>query len=214
MNVSRAIIDDLYPLYEAGEASAESRALIEQYLAEHPAEAATLRAAIELPLVEPPPDLEARSLKRTIWLLREGSTIGAAALALSYAPTAISYIERGKPHILYQDLPGISALAYLAAIALWAGFFFVCWRIRAAGLLPRRTWPARMVWVLIGTTIGLAACAPIQSWTGWTRAVNILPCVAFTVAILMGEWLGQIPKVNELTRPITIFGPQDDDGRD
>lgn len=212
MTISRGIIDDLYPLYAAGEACADSRALIEEYLAENPGAAASLQGAMSLPPVEPPPDLEVRALKRTTWLLQQGNTIGAAALTVSFAPTALSYIEQGKLHILYQDLPRGSVLIYVAAIFLWAGFFFACRRAQAAGLVPRRTWPTRTVWKLIGSIVGMAASTPIQYWTGWRYTVNVVPLVTFSIALLMGEWLGQIPKVNELTRPTTIFGPHDDDG--
>jgi hypothetical protein len=212
MTISRGIIDDLYPLYAAGEASPDSRALIEEYLAEHPGAAAALKGMVSLPPVEPPPDLEVRALKRTTWLLQRGNTIGAAALTVSLAPTAISYIGQGKLHILYQDLPRGSVLIYLGAILLWAGFFFACRRAQVAGLVPRRTWPTRVVWMLIGSIVGWAACAPFQYWTGWRYTVNVVPWVTFSIALLMGEWLGQIPKVGDLTPPITIFGPHDDDG--
>jgi hypothetical protein len=212
MTISRGIIDDLYPLYAAGEASADSRALIEEYLAENPGAAASLKEPVKLPAVEPPPDLEVRALKRTTWLLQQGNTVGAAALTVSLAPTAISYIEQGKLHILYQDLPRGSVLIYLGAIFLWAGFFFACRRAQAAGLVPRRTWPTRVVWMLIGSIVGMAACVPIQYGTGWRNAAYFVPWLTFSIAAVAGEWLGQIPKVEDLTRPTTIFGPHDDDG--
>lgn len=212
MTISRAIIDDLYPLYEAGEASPDSRALVEEYLAQNPGAAAALKGVVNLPPVEPPPDLESRALKRTTRLLQQSSLAGAGALTLSFVPSAVSYIEHGRLHLLYQDLPWLATLFYLAAIGLWVRFALVCRRIQSAGLLPRRTWPARVVWVLIGNTIGFAACAPVQYWTGWRNAIYFVPLVSFSIALWMGERLGQIPKVNDLTRPTTIFGPHDDDG--
>jgi hypothetical protein len=212
MTISRAIIDDLYPLYAAGEASADSRALIEEYLAENPGAAASLREPVNLPPVEPPPDLEVRALRRTSKLLEEKSLLGAAALTLSYIPATAEFLERNKPQLLYQDHPWAAMLIYLAAIGLWVRFFFLCRRVQAAGLHPRRTWTARTVWVMSGTMIGFSACAPLWYWTGWRDVVYFVPWIVFSIAFLMGEWLGQIPKVEDLTRPTALFGPHDPDG--
>ena len=47
MNISPDVISDLLPLYLAGEASAGTRALLEEYLREHPAFAKELREQVE-----------------------------------------------------------------------------------------------------------------------------------------------------------------------
>lgn len=212
MTISRAIIDDLYPLYAAGEASADSRALIEEYLAQHPDAEASLRAPLPLPPVEPPPDLEARVLKRTSRLLEEKGLVGAVALTLSYIPATAEFMERNKPQLLYREYPWVAMLIYLVAIGLWVRFFFVCRRVQAAGLHPRRTKMARLVWILSGAVIGSSAQAPFWYWTGWRAAAYFLPWATFAIAIWAGERLGQIPRGDDLTRPTTIFGPHDDDG--
>jgi hypothetical protein len=212
MTISRGIIDDLYPLYAAGEASADSRALIEEYLAENPGAAASLQEPVTLPPVEPPPDLEVRALKRASKLLEEKSLLGAAALTLSYVPATAEFLERNKPQLLYQDHPWAAMLIYLAAIGLWVRFLFVCRRVQAAGLHPRRTKMTRIVWMMSGTMIGFSACAPLWYWTGWRNVVYFVPWVVFSIASLAGEWLGQVPTGEELNRPITLLGPHDDDG--
>jgi hypothetical protein len=213
MTISRGIIDDLYPLYAAGEASADSRALIEEYLAENPGAAASLREPVKLPLVEPPPDLEVRALKRTSKLLEDKGLLGAAALTLSYIPSTAELVQQGEPHLLYQYRPWAAMLIYLAAIGLWVRFFFVCRRVQAAGLHPRRTKMARLVWILSGAVIGSSAQAPFSYWTGWHQAAYWIPWVTFAIAVCAGEWLGQIPKWEEINRPTTLFGPHDDDGQ-
>jgi hypothetical protein len=212
MTISRGVIDDLYPLYAAGEASADSRALIEEYLAGNPDAAASLQEPMNLPPVEPPPDLEVRALKRTSRLLEEKSLVGAAALTLSYVPATAEFLEQNKPQLLYQDHPWVAMLIYLAAIGLWVRFLFVCRRVQAAGLHPRRTWTTRLVWVMAGSMIGLSACAPLWYWTGWHNVVYFVPWIVSSIAYFMGERLGQIPKAGDLTRPTTLFGPHDDDG--
>jgi hypothetical protein len=74
MNVTREVINDLWPLYAAGEASADSRKLVEAYLSQDPEYASLLQGpGKQIPLgheiPELPPDREAQSLRRTKRLL-------------------------------------------------------------------------------------------------------------------------------------------------
>lgn len=76
MSVSKSVILDLLPVYLAGDASPETRALVEEYLRQDPDLAARIReqwrqALGANPPAPVPPDLELRSLRRTngrIWL--------------------------------------------------------------------------------------------------------------------------------------------------
>jgi hypothetical protein len=75
MNVTREVINDLWPVYAAGEASADTRALVEEFLKEDPEFAGLLQAqADEVALQHAVPritaDREARALRRTKQLLR------------------------------------------------------------------------------------------------------------------------------------------------
>jgi hypothetical protein len=70
MNVTREVIEDLWPLYAAGEASADTQSLVDDFLARDPAFAQVLQgngteqfAKAKVP--SPPPDLEAQALSRT-----------------------------------------------------------------------------------------------------------------------------------------------------
>ena len=69
MKITRDVVSDLWPLYESGEASADTRALVEAFLAADPSYAATLRdaAAVALPAPDAamPAAGETRALKRT-----------------------------------------------------------------------------------------------------------------------------------------------------
>ena len=69
MNLTRPVILDLWPIYLAGEASPETRALVEEFLARDPALARSLRDPRDpLATAAEPPALEAdhelRTLKR------------------------------------------------------------------------------------------------------------------------------------------------------
>ena len=67
MTLTHDVISDLWPVYDAGEASADTRALVEGYLAQHPEFAARLRAGWQLPGMEAPMtnDAETMALKKT-----------------------------------------------------------------------------------------------------------------------------------------------------
>jgi hypothetical protein len=74
VNVTRDVINDLWPLYAAGEASTDTRALVEAFLRADPEFAELLHRrdeegllGHELPRL--PPDHEARALRRTKRLL-------------------------------------------------------------------------------------------------------------------------------------------------
>ena len=54
LNVTRDVVADLWPVYEAGEATADTRALVDEFLANDPSFAQTLRAAaaVQAPAVD------------------------------------------------------------------------------------------------------------------------------------------------------------------
>lgn len=90
MYVSREVILDLLPLYSAGEASQESRALVEEYLSideslREEVDRSELLKPEELPPLAPslPADAELRTLKRTQHLLAWQRRLYALAVTFS-----------------------------------------------------------------------------------------------------------------------------------
>jgi anti-sigma factor RsiW len=70
MNITRDIVSDLWPLYQSGEASADTRALVEAFLAEDREFARMLREDTTAALLAPAPvtlepDHELKALART-----------------------------------------------------------------------------------------------------------------------------------------------------
>lgn len=100
MNVTKAVISDLIPLYEAGEASQDSCALIEQFLAEHPDFANTLQndrkemtAMLSSNSVGVPAlsrDLEMSTLLKTKKLIEKRSYLLAGAVAITAVAIAMT----------------------------------------------------------------------------------------------------------------------------
>ena len=64
MNVTREVIRDLWPLFEAGEASPDTRALVKEFLDNDPEFARQLRAQAAEPCRRPPSPLCRPTAKR------------------------------------------------------------------------------------------------------------------------------------------------------
>jgi hypothetical protein len=67
LNVTRDVVADLWPVYESGEATADTRALVDEFLANDPAFVRMLRAAPPVNAAGPEvmPEAKLAALKRT-----------------------------------------------------------------------------------------------------------------------------------------------------
>ena len=86
MTVTRQVVRDLWPLYVAGEASEDTRRLVDEYLAQDAELAGALRAEAEQTApatLDLPPDHEARTLDRVKARLRRRSPFRLLALAFT-----------------------------------------------------------------------------------------------------------------------------------
>lgn len=211
MNVTREIIEDLLPLYAAGEASPDTRRLVEEYLATDPDLARSVEAAgaLRLPPVDAPPGLEAAALRRTRKLLGEKSLLMALAFGLGYAPMTFSLEHGTLTFLMYRDLPWLAAVFTVASAVAWVRFLLVCRRLQATGLQPRRSNRARALWFLAGWAAGIPAGLEIAYWTGW-GAGTLGPAISGTIALLAGQRLGQISEA-VWSRTTTLFGTRDED---
>ena len=86
MKVTRNVVNDLLPLYEAGEASEDTRALVEEFLRDHRElrEEVAARMAAGPLAVSPPtldPNLERTTLERTRRFFRTRTILLAVAIA-------------------------------------------------------------------------------------------------------------------------------------
>ena len=72
LNVTRDVVADLWPLYESGEATSDTRTLVDEFLKTDPEFAATLRAAaaVRPPQIDLQPEPNLVALKRTRDLVR------------------------------------------------------------------------------------------------------------------------------------------------
>jgi ferric-dicitrate binding protein FerR (iron transport regulator) len=122
MNVTKDIINDLIPLYVANDCSADSRALVEEYLQRNPQQAEELRRIMNTPLPGVVPLArnldETRAFREARRRLRRRSWLMALAIFFSLAPFSFVYTD-GRSWWFLRDAPG-SALVYAAiGVVFW-----------------------------------------------------------------------------------------------
>ena len=126
MKVTRGVLLDLLPLYLAGEASEETRALVEQEMANDPelGRIATLMKRTRLP--EAPrraaPDPEMRAFTRTKQLMFQQNLF----LMLAIAFTVLFAVSMG---FLIDSYPGAGAVSFLLSVVFWVVYWVKGWRI-------------------------------------------------------------------------------------
>ncbi len=125
MTITKDIINDLFPLYAENECSADTRALVEDYLKNHPREAEELRRALAAPLPggtpRAPQLAEAQSFREARRRVRGQAWIMGLAIFFSLAPFSVNNFGGGV-HWLFLESPLI-ALAYAGVgAALWLWF--------------------------------------------------------------------------------------------
>jgi hypothetical protein len=142
VKVTKDVILDLLPLYEAGEASADSRALVESFLAGDAELRQVLErmkaqgGAVQDPAVAsslPNDGHKTEVLRMTKRRLQIQSWLMGLAIFCSLVPLSFSSI-RGKTWWMLRDAPQSSAYYALAAVVLWAAYFSVRRRNRVTGL--------------------------------------------------------------------------------
>jgi anti-sigma factor RsiW len=139
MNISPDVISDLLPLYLAGEASAGTRALLEEYLREHPAFAKELREQVErstalltVPTVNAAPtsDHEKTTLERVRRFNRYRSYVLGLSLALTMLPFSFAFVEDGVSWMMLRDNPRQAMFLWIAAVACWGFYYAPARRLR------------------------------------------------------------------------------------
>lgn len=136
MNVTRDVIADLLPLYEAGEGSVDTRRLVEEYLKEHPDTLAA--ASVDTRLRAEPasrPEKERRaSLERTRSLIKTRSIFFGAALASNLMPFSFAFSGDAVTWFMWRDAPGTAAVLMGISIGCWIAYFRALNQLRVSGM--------------------------------------------------------------------------------
>ena len=124
MTVTRQVVRDIWPLYAAGDVSADTRRLVDEFLAQDPAFAQILRAeanqasnvdATGEPRIDLPPNHEARTLDLLKARLRRRSPFRIVALAFTGLAVA-RLIEQTSFTTSPTEVIGLA----IAAVITWA----------------------------------------------------------------------------------------------
>jgi hypothetical protein len=123
VNITREVINDLWPVYAAGEASADTRALIEQYLDRDPEFAQILRGRSDesltgLDVPRLPLDSEAKALRKTKRLLHGWDWL--LFMAMIFSCSAFGRIVSDTS----WDVSPVNFIVVASiAVAFWIAFF-------------------------------------------------------------------------------------------
>ena len=144
MNVSRDVAVDLLPAYLAGEASADTRALVEEFARQDGEFARTLETqrkelaagarALRQPGASLPPDHELRTLARTRRMAEQLRWLMAIALMFTAFPLSFTFAGNHITFLLLRDAPSLAMASWVAAAGFWAGFLSTRRRVSASGL--------------------------------------------------------------------------------
>ncbi len=135
MNVTRDVIMDLLALVRAGEASADSRALVESCLERDPELARIAKAQVPRLSQEHAPapvgkEVEMRTLERTKKLLNWRSAAIAAGVFFGLFPVYFS-AGSGGARWLPLESPAGAAISAALAIVGWGTYFWIRRSLRA-----------------------------------------------------------------------------------
>ena len=136
MKITRDVVKDLLAVYQAGDASGDTRAIVEEWLRADPdlARLAEQARRISLPALPPlPATAEKRALDRTRRRLRWRSILLGTAVYVTMLPLSITFNSRGFTGLLIDNWPERVVVLALAA-ALWGLYWHVSRRLRLSGL--------------------------------------------------------------------------------
>ncbi len=136
MNVTRDVVKDLLAVCAAGEASADTRALVEEWLRADPELARQAARAETVALPDVPalaPTAEKQALDRTRRHLRWRTVLLGLAAYVSTLPFSVTFGSRGYEGLLIKDWPQRIVVTSIA-VALWVVYWRLARRARVSGL--------------------------------------------------------------------------------
>ncbi len=149
MNVTPDVINDLLPLYEAGDASPDSCALVQEFLRQNPDYATQLKernegarqmlnSTIVSPSINLPPNHEKETLLRTKKLIQKRSYLLAMSVMFTAIPLASTVQAIGEHGFSGTSFLGRDAVAnglfWFLALIGWSVFFMANRELKNSGL--------------------------------------------------------------------------------
>lgn len=221
MSISKNVIRDLLPIYVAGEASEETRALVDDALAQDEelrAEAREMGTVPPMPEPAPPEGMGIAALKRTQTLLRKRTVL----VGFNYFFTALACAFVHRPGGVVWGIPMYKATAtacFLIAVAGWLEFLRNAVRLRDTGLQPKRSRLPQVFWLIGAYCIVTALVLVIDDWTHWSLMHHFSSVTVTTAMALayIGRRLNQyesaecVPRVETLLTLAKRDDPKEDE---
>jgi hypothetical protein len=130
MNVTREVVTDLLPIYFSGEASGDTKVLVEDYFRQDPdferiargaaTPLTTLRAAAP---IAASPEKEKLDLQSILWGLRRRTWLFGVSLFLTLAPVSLDFTRGHIVSLVFRDSPWHAAFDWSQAAVLWFLYF-------------------------------------------------------------------------------------------
>lgn len=209
MNVTREVITDLLPVYFSGEASADTRALVEDYFRQDPDfERIARRAATPLDTLKAaawpgllPRSAEAEKEKRDLESvrgeLRRNKFFFGGALFFSLAPFAFEFEHGHIVWMMVRDAPWEAVLYWIVAAFLWAFYF---------ARLKRRTF-ALIVAIFFTLLPALDISYSLLSrnqFPGANRDFDLIPRAVLLWSVAAAAWFAYFARLRLRTR-VLVF---------
>jgi hypothetical protein len=139
MKVTDDVMNDLLTLYLAGEASADTKALLESHARQNAAFASRLEAAGALPPFRvphgnPPGDLELRTLTDTRRFILLRSVFLAAGIFFSLLPLVFTFNGNGVEFLVLGRHAGLVWSFWSIAVAAWTAWYVMHRQVARVGL--------------------------------------------------------------------------------
>jgi hypothetical protein len=194
MNVTRDVVRDLVVVYLTGEASEDTRRLVEEWLVRDPELAESVKSAggFTVPHTTPPAGLEIRALDRTRKLLSRKNYLLWFSLLLTYLPLSFGYNLTTKhlTYVMFWDYPALAGVFLVLGIQGWIAFLYTCHQLQGTGLEPANSWGKRLAWGLGGMAVWFPIMTCLAAWTGMRLPLYLLVLFGL-LGIQVGEKLGQ-----------------------
>lgn len=138
MTLTRDIVIDLLPVYESGEASADTRAAVEAFFAQDAEFARIVKAARRTvpratEATSPASDAERQAVERTRKALRLKSWTQALAIFFTLLPFIFTFRASTVTFLMLPDHPGMFLICIPAALLLWWSYYRQSQALRKVG---------------------------------------------------------------------------------
>ena len=211
MPVSKDVIRDLLPVYLAGEASTDTRVLVEEFLARDPELRALADAAgrTRMPGVKDPDGLHAlelSTLNRTRRLLARKSFVLGIALLFTFLPMTTVFRKGEIVLVLARDYPDAASGLLLNAAIAWMVYLDTRRRLCATGLEAPWSGHSRFLSTTGGIGAGCAINAGGAALGGGAEVADVATATFRRDCVCDWRLLGSIGPAHRLKRSAEAEG--------